>query len=185
MKRGRHVPEGRPCDYCGMSYAKLTGGPGIQWPCNERFPDGATHLYTDGVFNTDPDECETLRARFDTGLRSHPSSTAHKIRTGAPSSRPPDYIRRLKSRSRSIRFGSRPGVSSIISIPERRLAAPRHCKTRPRGLHRDLGQTRWRTTFRMAMRWSVLAARLCRWRRQNITDIRRGFFYSVPLRVLG
>ncbi len=29
---------GRPCDYTGLSYAKLTGGSGIQWPCNERAP---------------------------------------------------------------------------------------------------------------------------------------------------
>ena len=38
---------GRPCDYTGLSYAKLTGGSGIQWPCNERFPDGVNNLYTD------------------------------------------------------------------------------------------------------------------------------------------
>src|SRR4029434_9603017 len=35
---------GRPCDYSGLSYAKLSQGSGIQWPCNEKFPDGAEHL---------------------------------------------------------------------------------------------------------------------------------------------
>lgn len=31
---------GRPCDYTGLSYAKLTGGSGIPWPCNAAHPDG-------------------------------------------------------------------------------------------------------------------------------------------------
>jgi anaerobic selenocysteine-containing dehydrogenase len=58
---------GRPCDYTGLSYAKLTGGSGIQWPCNEQFPDGKNHLYEDGIFATDPDYCETYGQDFDTG----------------------------------------------------------------------------------------------------------------------
>ena len=59
--------KGRPCDYTGMSYAKLSEGSGIQWPCNEQYPNGATHLYTDGVFNTDVDYCETYGHDLDTG----------------------------------------------------------------------------------------------------------------------
>ena len=27
---------GRPCHYTGMTYEKLTGGSGIQWPCDEK-----------------------------------------------------------------------------------------------------------------------------------------------------
>ena len=63
----KECSRGRPCDYTGMSYAKLTGGPGIQWPCNEQYPDGTRHLYTDGVFNTAADYCETYGHDFDTG----------------------------------------------------------------------------------------------------------------------
>jgi predicted molibdopterin-dependent oxidoreductase YjgC len=48
----KECTRGRPCDYTGMSYAKLSEGSGIQWPCNEQFPDGAVHIYTDGKFNT-------------------------------------------------------------------------------------------------------------------------------------
>ena len=62
----------RPCDYSGMSYAKLTGGSGIQWPCNERYPNGATHLYTDGHFNTHADYCETYGHDLDTGAEVEP-----------------------------------------------------------------------------------------------------------------
>src|SRR5204862_265650 len=37
----KRCSRGRACDYTGMSYAKLTGGSGVRWPCNEAFPDGA------------------------------------------------------------------------------------------------------------------------------------------------
>src|SRR5205085_9464611 len=50
--------KGRPCDYSGLSYEKLSKGSGIQWPCNEEYPDGKERLYTDGKFNTAYDECE-------------------------------------------------------------------------------------------------------------------------------
>lgn len=59
--------KGRPCDYTGMSYAKLSEGSGIQWPCNEKYPDGTPHLYTDGVFNTAADYCETYGHDLVTG----------------------------------------------------------------------------------------------------------------------
>jgi ferredoxin-nitrate reductase len=62
--------KGRPCDYSGMSYAKLSAGSGIQWPCNEQFPDGAKHLYTEGRFNTAADYCESYNYDLDTGAAS-------------------------------------------------------------------------------------------------------------------
>ncbi len=63
----KECSKGRPCDYTGMSYAKLSGGSGIQWPCNDRYPDGAKHLYTDGIFNTAQSYCETYGHDLDTG----------------------------------------------------------------------------------------------------------------------
>jgi ferredoxin-nitrate reductase len=59
--------KGRPCDYTGMSYAKLSEGSGIQWPCNDKYPHGTPHLYTDGVFNTFTDYCETYGHDLVTG----------------------------------------------------------------------------------------------------------------------
>src|SRR5215203_2387989 len=41
---------GRPCDYSGLSYAKLRGSAGIQWPCTDGAPDGTERLYAGGVF---------------------------------------------------------------------------------------------------------------------------------------
>lgn len=63
----KQCSKGRPCDYSGMSYAKLTASGGIQWPCNEQFPDGAERLYTNGQFNTAADYCETYGHDLDTG----------------------------------------------------------------------------------------------------------------------
>jgi anaerobic selenocysteine-containing dehydrogenase len=58
---------GRPCDYTGLTYAKLSEGSGIQWPCNEQHPNGTKHIYTDGVFNTGLEYCETYGHDLDTG----------------------------------------------------------------------------------------------------------------------
>jgi anaerobic selenocysteine-containing dehydrogenase len=59
--------KGRPCDYSGITYEKLSKGSGIQWPCNEQHPDGTERIYTDGVFNTRADYCETYGHDMITG----------------------------------------------------------------------------------------------------------------------
>ena len=54
----KECTRGRPCDYTGLSYEKLRGGSGIQWPCNDAAPDGTERLYTDLTFPTLPEICE-------------------------------------------------------------------------------------------------------------------------------
>lgn len=69
---------GRPCDYSGISYEKLRGGSGIQWPCNQEFPNGKERLYTDGFFNTSADYCEVFGHDLITGaVRTEPEYRAH------------------------------------------------------------------------------------------------------------
>jgi anaerobic selenocysteine-containing dehydrogenase len=68
----KECTRGRPCDYTGLSYAKLTGGSGIQWPCNEQFPNGKPHLYEDGVFNTSAEYCENYGHDLVTGAAITP-----------------------------------------------------------------------------------------------------------------
>ncbi|XTZ14437.1 molybdopterin oxidoreductase family protein [Micromonospora echinospora] len=63
----KECSRGRPCDYTGITYDRLRGGSGIQWPCTEEHPDGTERLYTDGRFNTDPDYCETYGHDLSTG----------------------------------------------------------------------------------------------------------------------
>lgn len=75
---------GRPCDYTGLSYEKLRGGgSGVQWPCNEEYPDGKERLYTDGVFNTQFDNAETYGKDLKTGA----SLGASTFKTMAPEGR--------------------------------------------------------------------------------------------------
>jgi anaerobic selenocysteine-containing dehydrogenase len=71
---------GRPCDYSGLSYAKLRQGSGIQWPCTDAAPDGTERLYPKGVFNTDPEYCETYGQDLTTGAEH----TAEQYRAKQP-----------------------------------------------------------------------------------------------------
>ncbi|MEU9196865.1 molybdopterin oxidoreductase family protein [Streptomyces hundungensis] len=63
---------GRPCDYTGLTYDKLRGPSGIQWPCNDRAPDGTERLYTDGISWADPDYCEAYGKDLETGAAQEP-----------------------------------------------------------------------------------------------------------------
>jgi predicted molibdopterin-dependent oxidoreductase YjgC len=56
------------CDYSGMSYSKLKGGSGIQWPCNKQNPNGTERLYTDYKFMTTIDQCEVYGHDLNTGM---------------------------------------------------------------------------------------------------------------------
>ncbi|MFI8962580.1 molybdopterin oxidoreductase family protein [Streptomyces sp. NPDC053493] len=58
---------GRPCDYTGLTYGRLRGGSGIQWPCTEEAPEGTARLYTDGITWAGPDVCESYGKDLVTG----------------------------------------------------------------------------------------------------------------------
>jgi anaerobic selenocysteine-containing dehydrogenase len=58
---------GRPCDYTAITYEKLRGESGIQWPCTAEAPDGTERLYTDGRFNTDADYAQGFGQDLKTG----------------------------------------------------------------------------------------------------------------------
>ncbi|MFC6093010.1 molybdopterin oxidoreductase family protein [Saccharothrix lopnurensis] len=63
----REATRGRPVDYTGLSYTRLRGPTGIPWPVNDQAPDGTDRLYTDAVFPTATDECETYGHDLLTG----------------------------------------------------------------------------------------------------------------------
>ncbi|MEZ0580549.1 molybdopterin oxidoreductase family protein [Nocardioides sp. MH1] len=63
----RSATAGRPVDYTGLSYDKLRGPSGIPWPVNDQAPQGTDRLYTDPVFPTDTDQCETYGHDLLTG----------------------------------------------------------------------------------------------------------------------
>ncbi len=56
----KRVSKGRLCDYSGMSYEKIEKNGGIQWPCNEKYPDGCVRLYGEDM----PFEFEDGKAWF-------------------------------------------------------------------------------------------------------------------------
>jgi anaerobic selenocysteine-containing dehydrogenase len=58
---------GRPCDYSGLTYERLRGRSGIQWPCTAEAPEGTERLYTDHQFNTDTEYCEDYGHDLTTG----------------------------------------------------------------------------------------------------------------------
>ncbi|MBV9649386.1 MAG: nitrate reductase [Pseudonocardiales bacterium] len=64
---------GRPCDYTGITYAKLRGGSGIQWPCTAERPEGTERLYADGQFWSTPDYCESYGKDLITGAPLEPT----------------------------------------------------------------------------------------------------------------
>lgn len=64
---------GRPCDYTGLSYAKLRGSGGVQWPCNDEHLDGTERLYTDGTFWAAPEYCESYGRDLVTGAPLEPT----------------------------------------------------------------------------------------------------------------
>ncbi len=64
---------GRPCDYTGITYDKLRGGSGIQWPCNDDHPDGTERLYEGGQFWSAPDYCESYGRDMVTGAPLEPT----------------------------------------------------------------------------------------------------------------
>jgi anaerobic selenocysteine-containing dehydrogenase len=69
----KECSRGRPCDYTGLSYDRLRGGSGIQWPCNDEHPDGTEHIYVDGKFWAEPSYCESYGRDMVTGAPLEPT----------------------------------------------------------------------------------------------------------------
>jgi anaerobic selenocysteine-containing dehydrogenase len=61
------ITRGRACDQTALTYEKLRGGSGIQWPCTDSSPQGSERLYTDHHFLTEPTVCESYGHDLLTG----------------------------------------------------------------------------------------------------------------------
>jgi ferredoxin-nitrate reductase len=79
----KECSRGRPCDYSGLSYELLRDSRGIQWPCTDEAPGGTERLYTDSVFNTDPEYAETFGQDLGTGA----PNTEDEYRASQPDGR--------------------------------------------------------------------------------------------------
>jgi len=88
----RACSKGRPCDYSGLSYAKLADGPGVQWPCDADRPDGSPRLYADGVFGTRADYCGSYGHDLVTGAAVEPEEYKARDPGGRAWIKPADYL---------------------------------------------------------------------------------------------
>ncbi|UYP19206.1 nitrate reductase [Rhodococcus sp. Z13] len=83
---------GRPCDYTGITYDRLRGGSGIQWPCNADAPGGTERLYTDGRFWAAPDRCEAYGRDMVTGAPVEPTEYRARNPHGKAMLEPGEYL---------------------------------------------------------------------------------------------
>jgi anaerobic selenocysteine-containing dehydrogenase len=64
---------GRPCDYTELTYERLRGPSGLQWPVNKAHPEGTERLYTHGITFAAPDVCESYGKDPTTGAHTEPA----------------------------------------------------------------------------------------------------------------
>ncbi|WP_200762520.1 molybdopterin oxidoreductase family protein [Nitrosophilus alvini] len=65
FKEIRKISKGRLCDYSGMTYEKIERLGGIQWPCNEKYPEGTPRLYTEDIdFRTSEGKARFVTADY-------------------------------------------------------------------------------------------------------------------------
>jgi anaerobic selenocysteine-containing dehydrogenase len=83
---------GRPCDYTGLSYEKLSAADGIPWPCNHAHPDGERWPYKDLVFPTDAEYCETFGHDLITGAAIAPEKYRANNPAGRAILKPAEYV---------------------------------------------------------------------------------------------
>lgn len=88
----KECSRGRLCDYTGLSYDKLRGGSGVQWPCNDEHPDGTERLYADGKFWARPEDCESYGRDLVTGAPLEPTEYAALNPEGRAVIKAADYV---------------------------------------------------------------------------------------------
>jgi hypothetical protein len=67
----RACSRGRPCDYSGLTYAKLSQGSGIQWPCNEQYPGGGSGCMATACSRRAPTSANCTGTTLPPGRRPH------------------------------------------------------------------------------------------------------------------
>ena len=126
-RRGRRARRAGRATTPALSHERLRDAPGIQWPCTEAAPDGTERLYTDGVFNTDPDD------RGD--LRPGPRDRRARDRGGVP----------RQAAAAAARSCTPPTTTRRPEAPERRVPAAAHHRPHARALphpHQDRPRAR-------------------------------------------
>ncbi len=100
----KECSRGWNCDYSGLTYAKLRGGSGIQWPCNDDHPKGAERLYTDLVFPTGAEACRTYGHDLETGAAVTPEEYRAQDPAGRAILNGADYLPPLEEPNSDFPF---------------------------------------------------------------------------------
>lgn len=127
----KECTRGRPCDYTGITYEKLRGGSGVQWPCNEEHPDGTERLYGDADFNTRAADCETYGHDLLTGAVNSEADHRAIGPKGRAFLKAAPYTPPHEEPGMSTPSGSTRGARFTISTPAPRPLAPRNSRTPP------------------------------------------------------
>ena len=133
----KECTRGRPCDYTGLSYDRLRGGTGIQWPCNDDAPDGTERLYSDLAFPTLAGRLRGLRPRHRHRriVQRSRLQSAGSGRPRDPESCRVDSAARVGGRRLSVHAHDRPHRLPLPHSHENR-AHTRTSGRRPRALGR-------------------------------------------------
>lgn len=133
---------GRPCDYTGLTYAKLRGGSGIQWPCNAAHPDGTERLYGDHRFFAHPDYCEPYGKDVVTGDPVSPDTYRAHNPTGKAMIKAAPHLPAAETPSAERRVSLLPGDWPHylpLSYPNENRTGRATSSSSARRVGRDLG----------------------------------------------
>ncbi|MCC9742959.1 molybdopterin oxidoreductase family protein [Streptomyces sp. MNU89] len=86
------LTRGRPCDQSALTYERLRGSGGVQWPCTPGAPEGTERLYTDHVFPTRADQCEDYGHDLTTGAQHGADDYRARDPAGRARLRPAAYL---------------------------------------------------------------------------------------------
>lgn len=178
---------GRPCDYTGLSYAKLRGGSGIQWPCNTEHPDGTERLYADAKFWAEPDYCEAYGKDMITGAPLQPDEYRSMNPYGRAIIKAAQYVPPHERTSPDFPFALITG-RTVYHFHTRTKTARGTATSagRPRGLGRGLGRRRAPAGHRRRRPGrGEHAAGLHQVRGAGLRYPRRRVVRALPLRLLG
>jgi ferredoxin-nitrate reductase len=122
----KECSQGRPCDYTGLSYDKLSAVSGIHWPCNVDHPNGEARLYTTLNFPTDPADCETYGHDLVTGAPISSESYRARNPAGGAILRAAEYenYASLRCSSSSDQTSSKQAVCASSSATASAIALP-------------------------------------------------------------
>jgi len=127
----KRMSKGRPCDYSEITYEKLTGGSGIQWPCNEDNPIGTERLFTDGSSTLISNIAKSLGHDLETGASLSIDQYRKMNPAGRAILKAANSMPSLETTNEEYPLQLSTGRRMYHSIHEQKLEDPRNYKTQP------------------------------------------------------